>query len=252
MPVLEQVSLLSQTGANEVVATRLRGRVPKSMLGLSAAEVSVLVEAHDGPAGLATVQDAIGPFVFERDFSADVPTLTLTQEFISPGDPLPYTLAGLAPSAAFELQIDSTTAHSGVLDATGGEAGAFSWPPGLRPGFYFLTALDGNGGVAFNAVEAVTAAGDLDFDGDLDEGDRVLLMGSFGLDSDDPDFLVEADFDGDERITFVDYQRWMELFLAANPPPPPSCGLLGPEFAVILVLLLGARRMRGRWLGDRT
>jgi hypothetical protein len=252
MPDLELVSLLSQTGANEVVATRLRARVPKSVLGFSALGVPVLVEAHDGPAGPSTVQDVVGPFSFDRDFSEDLPTLVLTQEFIGPGDSLPYTLAGLSPSTSFEIQIDSTTAHSGQLDAAGGEAGAFTWPPGLPPGFYFLTARDETGAIAFNGIEAVTAPGDLDFDGDLDEGDRLLLMEAFGLLSDDPDFLPEADFDGDGRITFVDYQRWLELYRAANPPPPPapaSCGLLGPEVAVVLVLLLGARRMRARRRG---
>ena len=248
-PVLELVSLLSQTGANEVVAARLRARVPKSVLALSALQVPVLVEAHDGPAGLSTVQDVIGPFVFERDFSEDLPTLELTQEFVSPGDSLPYTLAGLAPNAAFELQIDSTTVQTGQLDAAGGHFGALTWPPGLPPGFYFLTARDETGAIAFNAVEAVTLAGDLDFDGDLDEGDRLLLLAAFGLLSDDPNFPPAADLDGDGRITFVDYQRWVELFRAANPPPPPSCGLLGPEVVVILVLLLGARRMRSRGRG---
>ena len=248
-PVLELVSLLSQTGANEVVATRLRARVPKSVLALSALRVPVLVEAHDGPAGLSTVQDVIGPFVFARDFSEDVPTLELTQEFVSPGDSLSYTLAGLAPSTAFELQIDSTTVQTGQLDGAGGHFGALTWPPGLPPGFYFLTARDETGAIAFNAVEAVTLAGDLDFDGDLDEGDRLILLAAFGVLSDDPTFPAAADLDGDGRITFVDYQRWVELFRAANPPPPPSCGLLGPEVVVILVLLLGARRMRSRRQG---
>ncbi len=95
---------------------------------------------------------------------------------------------------------------------------------------------------------AVTGAvrGDLDADRDVDTGDRDALLAAFGVREGEPGFLTAADLDRDGRITFVDYQRWIEAFrfyLDAQPPAP-LCGLLGVEPLLLAALVL--RRRRGR------
>jgi outer membrane protein assembly factor BamB len=89
--------------------------------------------------------------------------------------------------------------------------------------------------------------GDLDFDADVDESDRTLFVAALGSQRGERAFRGWADFDRDNRITFVDYQRWLaalRAYQSEQAPPAPGCGLLGIE--VLPLLALAARRHRRR------
>jgi hypothetical protein len=85
---------------------------------------------------------------------------------------------------------------------------------------------------------------DLDFDGFVDEADRIAFSASFGRSAGNTAYLPEADFDGDQRITIVDFQSWLaayDAYLAAQAAAP-SCGL-GIE---LLGVVAAARSLRRR------
>ena len=58
--------------------------------------------------------------------------------------------------------------------------------------------------------------GDLDYDGDVDTDDYWIFLDAFGACVGDEKYEEACDFDGDECITLVDYQMWMDCYHAAN------------------------------------
>jgi hypothetical protein len=252
-PEIEVTATRGVIGLSDPDSVIVRAEVSKAAFPLQADVVPVTLGAYDGMPGV--LRDSAAPFVYDRIAYTRVPRLTLVQESAGPGDDVPFELAGLSPGAGFELAVDDDVVASGFTDGSGAFSGSFSWPNGLAPGFYFLTALDGTSAFAFNAIDGTAPTGDLDFDADVDEGDRLLLLAAFGLRSGQPGYLPEADLDGDDQITFVDYQLWVEAYRAANPPPPPApaqpatqpgCGLSGVEVLAMLGVAWGARAWRRR------
>jgi Concanavalin A-like lectin/glucanases superfamily/CARDB/PKD domain/SdrD B-like domain len=80
-----------------------------------------------------------------------------------------------------------------------------------------VTDNDGLSAMATASAEitAAPAAGlccDLDGDGNCDYDDYGLFVGAYGKYAGDPGFIPEADYDGDGRITLVDYQKWYECW----------------------------------------
>jgi hypothetical protein len=59
--------------------------------------------------------------------------------------------------------------------------------------------------------------GDLDGDNDCDLDDYWWFLDAFGTCLGDDKYLPEADFDGDNCITLVDYQAWVVCYREANP-----------------------------------
>ena len=58
--------------------------------------------------------------------------------------------------------------------------------------------------------------GDFDSDGDVDEDDFFFFLDAFGTCVGDDKYEEVCDFDGDECITLVDYQMWMQCYRDAN------------------------------------
>ena len=54
--------------------------------------------------------------------------------------------------------------------------------------------------------------GDLNGDGDVDKDDRTILTDSFWSRAGDSNFMSEADYDHDGRITFRDYRKWYQYY----------------------------------------
>ena len=60
------------------------------------------------------------------------------------------------------------------------------------------------------------ACGDFDGDGDVDVDDFYFFLDAFGTCVGDDKYEEACDFDGDECITLVDYQMWMQCYRDAN------------------------------------
>jgi hypothetical protein len=58
--------------------------------------------------------------------------------------------------------------------------------------------------------------GDFDGDGDVDEDDFYFFLDAFGTCEGDEKYEEACDFDGDQCITLVDYQMWMQCYRDAN------------------------------------
>ncbi len=58
--------------------------------------------------------------------------------------------------------------------------------------------------------------GDFDMDGDVDVNDYYEILDAFGTCVGNPKYLPAADFDGDNCITLVDYQAWLQCYYDAN------------------------------------
>lgn len=56
--------------------------------------------------------------------------------------------------------------------------------------------------------------GDLDHDGDVDGDDRSILRAAFRTSFGDPEFVEEADYDGDDDIDYSDYREWYKCYKA--------------------------------------
>ena len=78
-----------------------------------------------------------------------------------------------------------------------------------------VTDTYGATGTAETIVKVTAAAApccDLNNDNDCDYDDYGLFVGAYGKYAGDPGFIPEADYDGDGRITLVDYQKWYECW----------------------------------------
>ena len=58
--------------------------------------------------------------------------------------------------------------------------------------------------------------GDLDNDIDIDADDLTIFLSSFGLNSSNPNFNPNCDYDNDEIISFIDYQTWLKYYRIYN------------------------------------
>lgn len=122
-------------------------------------------------------------------------------------------VAASAPGAAVELR-------NGTLTSGGGAA--------TSPSYATSTALGQStaGGEAesehYGISEGVlrpepepaqTTPGDLTGDGAVDGSDFSRFLATFGRCEGQAGYLADADYDGDQCITFVDYQTWYGYYL---------------------------------------
>jgi VCBS repeat-containing protein len=70
--------------------------------------------------------------------------------------------------------------------------------------------------VVIEIQSGVDVPGDLNEDGFVDVLDYNLFIGTFGRCIGDPEFIEEADYDGDGCISFVDYQIWYGYYFDAQ------------------------------------
>lgn len=76
-----------------------------------------------------------------------------------------------------------------------------------------VTDTYGATGTAETIVKVTAAAAPCcDLDNDCDYDDYGLFVCAYGKYAGDPGFIPEADYDGDGRITLVDYQKWYECW----------------------------------------
>ncbi len=68
----------------------------------------------------------------------------------------------------------------------------------------------------YTVVVMPSICGDFDGDGDVDVDDFYFFLDAFGTCVGDDKYEEACDFDGDECITLVDYQMWMECYRDAN------------------------------------
>ena len=61
--------------------------------------------------------------------------------------------------------------------------------------------------------EGCTLAGDLDGNGTIDIADYYIFLGAFGKCEGQAGYNPECDYDGDNCITFIDYQTWYGYYL---------------------------------------
>ncbi|MCZ6683563.1 MAG: hypothetical protein O7B26_10285 [Planctomycetota bacterium] len=92
-------------------------------------------------------------------------------------------------------------------------------------------------GTARLAGATIVTCGDLDEDGDVDEDDFELFTAAFGIAAGADGYNDCVDFDGDQRITLVDFQEWFRCYRAfVDDPtavlPPFEEALLGLAPAV--------------------
>ena len=74
------------------------------------------------------------------------------------------------------------------------------------------TDVNGNG-----IPDECELCGDYDESGTVDVQDYWLFIDAFGTCVGDEKYRADADFDGDECITLVDYQEWLMCYQLANP-----------------------------------
>jgi hypothetical protein len=101
-----------------------------------------------------------------------------------------------APDAVIDGgSVDVAVSEAAPADASAAEA---------------LPVVDLNPGDMPGDVESVP--GDLNGDGKVDGDDYLLIQAAFGTCKGDASYLVAADYDGDNCITFSDYQIWYALY----------------------------------------
>ena len=85
--------------------------------------------------------------------------------------------------------------------------GAVSDPSGVT--YTLQYSIDSTFGAVTITVDGIINKGDLDHDGDVDEDDYQIIHAAIGHSVGDPAYNPEADYDGDGRVTLVDYQIWI-------------------------------------------
>lgn len=122
--------------------------VPKSLLGFTAMEVPVGVFS----ASSLGLHDTAS-LVFDQERWLKDATLQLFDGAVEAGQPVAFSVSGLAPNAAFDFYLDETRLFGGVLGPAGDAEGIFAFPV-LPPGQFsaILTVQDATGEAAFNVL----------------------------------------------------------------------------------------------------
>lgn len=161
------------------------------------------------------------------------------------GDGTTYTATTCNPGGSFsDTKIQVWCGDCSALHCVTGNDDATCSISGLRstvtwctlPGAKYLIAIGGystnfgimdltvasDGVTCSGADEACsTICGDFNGDGVVDVNDFNLFRDAFGTCVGNPKYLPAADFDGDNCITLVDYQAWVQCYRDANPGPLP-------------------------------
>ncbi|MBW1676218.1 MAG: S8 family serine peptidase [Deltaproteobacteria bacterium] len=106
-------------------------------------------------------------------------------------------LVGTETSEPFGFSWDSTTVPDGTVTLV-----AYAYDSAGNEGISSPVTLD-----VQNEPDP-EICGDLDADGDVDYYDYMIFRGTLGLHAGDPDYVEKADFDGDQRITLIDFWAW--------------------------------------------
>jgi len=104
---------------------------------------------------------------------------------------------GTETTEPFVFNWDSTTVPDGVATLS-----ACAYDAAGNEGISSLVTLE----VTNEPDEEI--CGDFDKDGDVDYYDYMIFRATFGLRAGDPGYVEEADSDGDEWITLVDFAAW--------------------------------------------
>ncbi len=77
-------------------------------------------------------------------------------------------------------------------------------------GVFLLAAVPGTLATVYAAAGAPVY--DLDGNGVLDEGDALVIKAAFGQCQGSAGYDARADYDGDNCVTFADYQQWYAAY----------------------------------------
>jgi hypothetical protein len=130
----------------------LEYEVDQDLLGIDGllAPVPVEVFSDRGSGPVDTLQ-----FDLELDWWMQQPEMVMTQGQAMPGENVSFDILGLTPASPFDFFFDEQLLFSDVTDALGGFSGNIPLPPASEGNLYFLTAIDADGGAAFNVIEAL-------------------------------------------------------------------------------------------------
>ncbi len=106
-------------------------------------------------------------------------------------------LAGTETSEPFSFSWDSTTVLDGAVTLT-----AYAYDAARNQGISYPVTFD------VQNEQDPEICRDPDEDGDVDYGDYTIFLGTFGLHAGDFGYVEEADFDGGEWITLIDFAAW--------------------------------------------
>ena len=104
---------------------------------------------------------------------------------------------GTETSEPFVFNWDSSTVSDGETTLL-----AYAYDAAGNEGISSLVTLD------IQNESDPKICGDLDEDGDVDYYDYMIFRATFGLGAGDPGYVEEADSDGDEWITLIDFAAW--------------------------------------------
>jgi len=135
------------------------------------------------------------------------------------------TATNLAPSSSATLTFNWKTKGVSQGDYT---ISAYAWPVQDETDLMDNSLTNG-------AVRIRKLLGDLDYDGDVDDDDYMLFLGSYGLSIGNPGYNPDADFDGDGHVDHDDYM----LFLGYYNSSPDLDGD-GDVDAVDFILFIGS------------
>jgi len=169
-----------EVGETDIFDQQIQLDIPKATLGFTVSEVPGTLTSRDlfDPFAFTTEFDST-PFILDREFYLNTPTLTLFTQIAKPGDTIDYEIDGLTPNTSFDLSVDHTVVISATTNSTGDFIGNFVFP-NIPEGFHFLTAQDAAAAFAFNGVD-----GDNDNDTIADREDNCPNNANVGqLDSD--------------------------------------------------------------------
>lgn len=85
--------------------------------------------------------------------------------------------------------------------------------PGARD---VIVVVDGQIVSLLGAFTVLGVPGDLDGDLDVDLDDLAILLGAYGSDASDTNFVLDADYNGDGVIGLADFSIWFGFYTAAN------------------------------------
>jgi len=140
-------------GETDIFNQQIQLDIRKSDLGFTVSSVPGALTSRDLPDPFAfnTEFDST-PFIFDREFYLNTPTLTLFTQIAKPGDTIEYEIDGLTPNTSFDLSVDHAMVVSATTNSTGDYNGNFVFP-NIPEGFHFLTAQDAAAAFAFNGVD---------------------------------------------------------------------------------------------------
>ncbi len=185
-----------ESGLKVVMVTISDGN-PLSLDTIERRVVTVVAEVGNQP----PVADPNGPYTGQ----VGVP-VTLDGSGSYDPDPAPDHIV------SYEWDLD----NDGEYDDATGEIVSYIWD---TEGTYTIglkvTDTYGATGIAATMVKVTAVVApccDLDNDNDCDYDDFMLFVGAFGKYAGQEGFIPKADYDGDGRITLVDYQKWYECY----------------------------------------